>query len=222
MLRVGLTGDLGSGKSTVARMLEQRGAVVFSSDEVGRALMHKGERVYAEIVAAFGSGIVTADGSIDRRRLATLAFDPVRPRVEELNAIVHPAVIAYEYQQIEELEAKRPDVISVIESALIFSTGHAPDGDWGQRFDCVLVIDAPEEQKIARFVERVAGGRTISVEARHEAEADARGRLAVQHGTPYPDGCMRLRNDGDMEQLALEVSAVWERLKQLEIAKRAS
>ena len=93
MLRVGLTGDLGSGKSTVARMLAERGAVVLSSDEMGRALMQPGERPYAQIIAAFGSGIVAADGSLDRRKLAALAFDARNPRVDELNAIIHPAVI---------------------------------------------------------------------------------------------------------------------------------
>ena len=75
MLRVGLTGDLGSGKSTVARMLAERGAVVLSSDEMGRALMQPGQRVYAAIVATFGSEIVAADGTLDRKKLATLAFD---------------------------------------------------------------------------------------------------------------------------------------------------
>ena len=104
MLRAGLTGDLGSGKSTVARMLAERGAVVLSSDEMGRALMQPGERVFAEIVAKFGSEVVAADGTLDRKRLAALAFDAKKPRVEELNAIVHPAVIDAQAERLVELE----------------------------------------------------------------------------------------------------------------------
>lgn len=222
MLRVGLTGELGSGKSTVAQMLTRRGAVVFSSDEIGRALMQPGEQVYGEIVAAFGSGIVAADGAIDRRKLARLAFDKERPRVDELNAIVHPAVIECERRQMEELASRCPDAIAVVESALIFSTVYAPGGDWHARFDRILVVDAPEEQKIARFVGRAAATGAISAEERSEAEADARRRLAVQHETPYPDNCIVLRNDTGMEQLEQQVSIVWEHLKQLEVIHRAS
>jgi len=103
MLRVGLTGDLGSGKSTVGRMLAERGAVVLSSDEMGRELMQPGQPVFAKIVAKFGAEMVAADGSLDRHKLATLAFDPAHPRVEELNAIVHPAVIDAQAKQIAEI-----------------------------------------------------------------------------------------------------------------------
>ena len=94
MLRVGLTGDLGSGKSTVAAMLAARGAVVLSSDEAARAMMQRGESVYNAIIAQFGSEVVAADGTLDRHKLAQMAFDPASPRVAELNAIIHPAVLA--------------------------------------------------------------------------------------------------------------------------------
>ena len=130
MLRAGLTGDLGSGKSTVARMLAERGAIVLSSDEMGRALMQPGEHVYAEVIAKFGSQIVSADGSIDRKKLAALAFDSARPRVEELNAIIHPAVIEAQAEQLAALEETNRQAIAVVESALIFSTLYAPHGSW--------------------------------------------------------------------------------------------
>ena len=100
MLRVGLTGDLGSGKSTVAGMLAARGAVVLSSDEAARAMMQPGEAVYAAIVREFGPEVVAADGTLDRRRLAEIAFDTAAPRVEALNAIVHPAVLAAQTKQV--------------------------------------------------------------------------------------------------------------------------
>jgi dephospho-CoA kinase len=218
MLHAGLTGDLGSGKSTVARMLAERGAVVFSSDEMGRALMQPGERVYAEIVAAFGAEVVAADGLLDRKRLAALAFDARRPRVEELNAIVHPAVIEAQATQLAELAKANPHAIAVVESALIFSTTHVPEGTWRSRFDCILLVEAPEAEKIARFVDRMAAGRTLGSGERAGLEADARRRLRVQQATVYPGDCMVLHNDGDVEQLEQQVEAVWEQLQQMEAA----
>jgi len=220
MLRVGLTGDLGSGKSTVARMLAERGAVVLSSDEMGRALMQPGERVYAEILAKFGSQIVAADGSIDRKKLAALAFDAKQPRVDDLNAIVHPAVIEAQAEQLASLTETNPQAIAVVESALIFSTLYAPHGSWRERFDCILLVDAPEEVKIARFVDRIAAGRTLSSEERAGLEADARQRLQVQHATVYPADCVLLHNDGDVELLEHQVHVVWSKLQTMSPASQ--
>ena len=217
MLRVGLTGDLGSGKSTVARMLATRGAVVLSSDEIGRALMQPGQAVYAEIVGAFGEGIVAGDGSIDRRRLAGMAFDPAAPRVEELNAIVHPAVIEEQARQFEELGKESPHAIAVVESALIFSTVQTTGAHWSQRFDRIVLVEAAESLKIARFVARVAAGRRMSAGAIAAIEADARGRLAVQYATSHAADCMVVHNDGGLEDLEVQVDAVWRNLKQLEL-----
>src|SRR5271163_2692624 len=92
MLRVGLTGGLGSGKSTVAAMLKDLGAYVLSADEIGRKLTEPGQACYTAIVENFGEGVVREDGSLDRPALAKIAFGD--GRVEELNAIVHPATIA--------------------------------------------------------------------------------------------------------------------------------
>jgi len=212
MLRIGLTGDLGSGKSTVARMLAERGAMVFSSDEMGRALMQPGQPVYARIVEAFGPGVVAADGSLDRRKLAALAFDRVHPRVEELNAIVHPAVLALQAEMLDELAAAKPGAVAVVESALIFSTKYAAEGSWRGRFDRILLVTAPEEQKVQRFVDRAAAGRVLSGDERAALEADALRRLAMQHNEEYAGDCLVLHNDGDIEQLEAQVEAVWEQL----------
>jgi dephospho-CoA kinase len=211
MLRIGVTGDLGSGKSTVARMLAERGAVVFSSDEMGRALMQPGQAVYAAIVARFGPSVVAADGTLDRKMLASMAFDPRRPRVEELNAIVHPAVIKLQAQALAALASEQPTAIAVIESALIFSTAYA--NSWRSRFDHVLLVTAPEDQKVERFVARSAADKTLSSADRAALEADARRRLAVQHTEQYGADCILLHNDGDMEQLEAQVEAIWSRLK---------
>ncbi len=94
MLRVGLTGGLGSGKSTVAAIFQELGAAVISADQLGRQLMQPGEAVYAAIVETFGQAVVRADGSLDRKALAELAFQ--HNRADTLIHIVHPAVIAAE------------------------------------------------------------------------------------------------------------------------------
>ena len=212
MLRVGLTGDLGSGKSTVAGMLAERGAVVFSSDAMGRELMQPGQVIYAEIVQAFGPGVVGADGVLDRNKLAALAFDRGNPRVEELNAIVHPAVTALQAEKLEELAVRDPGSIAVVESALIFSTKYAAAGSWRGRFDRILLVTAPEELKVERFVDRAAAGRVLSADEKATLEADARQRLAVQRSEEYAGDCLVLHNDGDIEQLEAQVEAAWDEL----------
>jgi dephospho-CoA kinase len=200
-------------------MLAERGAVLFFSDDMGRAVVQPGEPAYREIVAKFGPEVVAADGSLDRKKLATLAFDPVHPRVEELNAIIHPAVIGAQATQLAELAEKNPHAIAVVESAVIYSSTHAPQGRWRDRFDRILLVEAPEATKIVRFVDRLAAGRTLAFEERSEIEADGRRRLAVQHKTPYGADCLVLHNDGDIEQLEQQVDAAWRELKQIEAAK---
>jgi dephospho-CoA kinase len=201
-------------------MLAERGAVVLSSDEMARTMMQPGHTVYAEIVAAFGSEVVAADGTLDRAKLAALAFNAKQPRIEELNAIVHPAVIEAQVAKLEELARTTPDAIVVVESALIFSTQHARRGNWRGRFDCILLVETPEAEKIARFVYRLAAGREISLQEREGFEADARRRLQVQHATAFPGDCLILHNDGDVESLEQQVAVVWEQLLQMEIAER--
>ena len=210
MLRVGLTGELGSGKSTVAKMLAARGAIVLSSDEMGRAMMQPDESVYAQIVAHFGDGILAADKSIDRHRLASVAFDPAHPRVEELNAIVHPAVLSAQAEQIAEIARTQPDAVVIVESALIFSTKHSGENPWRDRFDRIVVVTAPQEQKIARFITRIAAGHKLSAEERRELEADARQRLAQQQITAEQSaGCIVIRNEGNIQALEAQVDNAW-------------
>jgi len=213
MLRVGLTGELGSGKSTVARMLGARGAIILSSDEMGRDMMRPGQAVCQQIVAHFGEGILAADKTIDRSKLARIAFDPAHPRVEELNAIVHPAVLSAQAGQIAEIARTQPDVVVVIESALIFSTKHSGKNPWRDRFDRIVVVTAPEEQKLARFVTRATVGRPLSTEARRALEVDARQRLVQQQIAPGQSaGCIIIHNEGNILELEAQVDKVWNEL----------
>ncbi len=156
MLRVGLTGGLGSGKSTVASYLRELGAEVIEADEMGRALMEPGQPVFAEIVRVFGPQVLGADGRLNRARLAELAFRG--GRLQELNAIVHPAVIEQQRQWMNEVFARDPAAVAVVVSALIFEVerdararGETDSvlADWRRRIDRVVVVTVPDEVKIA-------------------------------------------------------------------------
>jgi dephospho-CoA kinase len=215
MLRVGLTGDLGSGKSTVARMLAERGAVVFSSDEMAREMMQPGEAVYAAIVEKFGPEVVLPDGSLDRSGLARLAFGG--KRIEELNAIVHPAVIDKQMKLIAQLAVSQPQAIVVVESALIFSTKHHVEGQrWSDRFDEILLVTAPENVKVARFIERASNGRQLGPEELAALQADAYRRLKEQRpGKAHEQDCIVIRNNGDIAALEARVADVWRALQRM-------
>jgi dephospho-CoA kinase len=173
MLRVGLTGGLASGKSTVAAALRSLGAEVIEADELGRELMEPGQPVYAEIVHVFGPEVVSPDGRLNRTRLAEMAFK--RGRVNELNAIVHPAVIAAQKSWMDQIFRRNPAAVAVVESALIFEVerdarlrGESETvlADWRRRFDRIIVVTAPDEVKIARYAARVCpagAGRAAGV-----------------------------------------------------------
>ena len=213
MLRVGLTGGLGSGKSTAAKMFAAKGAYVFSADEIGRELMQPGQAVYAAIVGQFGPGVVKADGQLDRPALGRVAFG--EGRIGELEAIVHPAVIARQAELMEGVAARDADAVGMIESALIFETKFGGEGGWHRRFDTVVFVTAPEEVRIARFVERMAGGKELRGEERAALEAEARRRMANQVETERNAAQCEfvLRNDGALEELRAQVDAVWPKLR---------
>jgi dephospho-CoA kinase len=217
VLRVGLTGGLGSGKSTAARMFAAHGAYVLSADEIGRALMQPGEAVYAAIVRHFGPGVVAADGQLDRAALARIAFgdtDQGGGRVEELNAIVHPATIARQAELIAEIGARDRDAVAVVESALIFETKHGGEGGLASRFDKLIFVKAPEDLRIARFVARLARGEPLTRERRTELEAEARLRMVRQQTEGNETRCdYVLTNGGSLEELQAQVDGLWSALK---------
>jgi dephospho-CoA kinase len=217
MLRVGLTGGLGSGKSTVAGFLRALGAEVIEADELGRELMEPGHAVYAQIVHTFGPEVVRPDGRLNRARLAELAFQG--GRINDLNAIVHPAVIAAQQHWMEAVFERNPAAVAVIESALIFEVERDARArgeregvlaDWRRRIDRVVLVTATDEMKIARYVQRIAP----EGEARKAAEADARRRLA--HQIPDSEKAARadylIDNNGDIGKLKAQTQALWNSL----------
>ena len=218
MLRVGLTGSLGSGKSTVAAMLRTLGAEIIEADALGRELMEPGQPVYAEIVRVFGPQVLAADGSLDRSRLAQLAF--AGGRLQQLNAIIHPAVIDAQRGRMDEIFARDPLAVAVIETALLFEAvrdartrgeNETIISNWRRRIDRIIVVTAPDEIKIARYAARIAEAGP----ARDAAEADA--RLRLSHQIPDTEKAAQadyvLDNSGDLASLRVQVQALWPRLQ---------
>ncbi len=119
--------------------------------------MQPGEEVYRQIVEHFGPEVVRDDGMLNRPLLADLAFR--QGRLDELNRIVHPVVIAAQEAWAKELFAREPDAIAMIESALIFEVGASGSASgWKDRFDCVVLVTAPDELKVRRFLDRLGTG----------------------------------------------------------------
>jgi dephospho-CoA kinase len=177
MLRVGLTGGLGSGKSTVGGIFQELGAAVISADQLGRQLMQPGQAVFTAIVRTFGEAVVRTDGSLDRKVLAELAFQ--HNRADALNHIVHPAVVAAEEQWMRGVFAADPERVGMVESALIFEVEKwATAPGWVERFDKLILVTVPDEVKISRFVARMMN--TEDENRRASLIVDARARLAAQ------------------------------------------
>ena len=210
MLRVGLTGGLGSGKSTVAAMLRELGAHTIEADAVGRELMEPGQPVYQEVVEHFGPQIVKDDGTLDRRRLADIAFQ--NGRLRELSMIVHPAVIAAQEQWMHELFKRDPDAVAVVESALIFEAerdGTVPG--WQQRFDRIILVIAPRAVKVARYVGRIGA---TSPEKAAALAADAKARIATQipDEEKIPLSDIVIHNSTSLEDTRKAVRGAWDQL----------
>jgi dephospho-CoA kinase len=218
VLRVGLTGGLGSGKSTVAGYLRELGAQVIEADELGRRLMEPGQPVFKQIVEQFGPQVVAEDGRLNRARLAEMAFQG--GRIHELNGIVHPAVIAEQRSWMKAVFASDPAAVAVVESALIFEVERDARArgeqesvlvDWRRRFDRVVVVTAPDELKVARYAARLSPDGT----ALESAAGDARRRLA--HQIPDVEKAARadfvIENVADCEALRTQVITLWERLQ---------
>ena len=149
MLKVGLTGGIAAGKSVVGEMFAALGAHVIQADEISHQLMQPGQAVYREVVAHFGREILNPDGSVNRPRLAELAFSSKPSRVQELNQIVHPAVIRREEEWMEQVSQRDPHAVAIVEAALILEAGMASG------LDRLVVVTCRPEQRIERWARRL-------------------------------------------------------------------
>jgi dephospho-CoA kinase len=164
MLKVGLTGGIASGKTTVLSMFAELGAHTLRADAVAHRLMAPGEPMYERIVAAFGEGILALDGTIARPKLAAAAFPA---HIAELNAIVHPEVLAFEDDWMRKVGESDPEGVAICEAALLIEAGGLA------RYDKLIVVRCTLEQKISRFAERTG-------KSAEEARVDVQRRMAAQ------------------------------------------
>ncbi len=145
MISIGLTGNVGSGKSTVARIWKQeRGALLIDADQIGRSVVQPGSRCLAGLVQRFGKEILLPDGSLNRRRMAVIAFS-AKENLEALNSIVHPEIIRKINDQLQEARSQGAGAV-VVDAALIFEFG------FERYLDVVVAVDAPREIKIERML----------------------------------------------------------------------
>ena len=205
MLKVGLTGGIASGKSIVGEMFAGLGAHLVQADEIARKLMQPGEAVYYEVVSHFGREILHYDGTINRAKLAEAAFGSTTPtpagtpsRVDELNRIVHPAVIRRQEEWMEEMGRQDPQAVAIVEAALIHEAGAA------KRFDRLVVVTCSDEQRIARFAAR----QKLDLDA---ARKEVARRMAVQlpEATKIKAADYVIDNSGSLDQTREQVQQVW-------------
>ncbi|WP_182904762.1 dephospho-CoA kinase [Microbispora sp. H13382] len=193
MLKVGLTGGIGSGKSEVSRRLAARGAVVIDADKIAREVVEPGTPGIAEIVEAFGEDVLRPDGTLDRERLGAIVFADAE-KLKVLNGIVHPKV----GERTQQLQREAPD-----DAVVVYDVPLLAENNLAPLYDVVVVVDTPDEVRLDRL-------RRF----RDMPEADARARIAAQASRED-----RLRiadivigNEGSLEELDAQVDKVWQDL----------
>lgn len=196
MKSVALTGGIGSGKSTVASLLAERGAYVVDADAIAREIVEPGQPALAEIVEAFGPDVIDAQGRLRRSRLAEMVFDDPAA-LARLNAITHPRIAA----RSGELLASAPaDALVVYDMPLLVEQGREALAGW----DAVVVVDAPDEVRLERLVDR--GLDRADAQRRMAAQASREERLAAAD--------VVIDNGRDLAQTEEQVQGLWNRLTQ--------
>ncbi|MGH9539533.1 MAG: dephospho-CoA kinase [Terriglobales bacterium] len=202
MLKVGLTGGIAAGKSVVGEMFAALGAHVIQADEIAHQLMQPGQAVYRDVVAHFGGGIVDPDGSVNRARLAELAFGSKPSRVPELNQIVHPGVIRRQEEWMAQVAQGHPHAIAVVEAALIL------EADMAKRLDRLVVVTCRPEQRIERWARRL---KVDEGSARREVTRRMAAQLPDEEKIKAADYVVD--NSGSLDETRRQVKEIYAALK---------
>jgi dephospho-CoA kinase len=201
VLRIGLTGGIACGKSTVGEMLARRGAHLLQADQLAHQLYAPGAPVYDEVVRNFGREILNEDGTINRAKLAAVAFPA---RIGELNAIVHPAVIKAQNEWMAEVGRENPHGTAVVEAALILEAGAAKD------FDKIVVVTCDFEHRVERYAQRT--GIPLAT-ALSEVQRRSAAQLPDEEKVRRADYV--IENSGAVEETERQVEKVWNKLQTL-------
>jgi dephospho-CoA kinase len=193
MLTIGLTGGIGSGKSTVASLLAEKGAIIIIADYIGWELLLKASPVYSELVEAFGGDILDEYGRIERKKLGKLVFSKPE-KLQKLNDIVHPHLKKRLWARISDIRTRRPDAIIIVDAALIIESGII------DKFEGLVVVTAPQEQRVQRLMaERLM--------TREEALSRIQSQMADEERLKYATWV--INNDGSMEALQDKIDRLW-------------
>jgi dephospho-CoA kinase len=207
MLKVGLTGGIASGKSVAGEMFVGLGARLVQADRIAHDLMLPGQPVYNQVVRHFGGGILNPDLSVNRAKLADAAFGSANSsrsssRVEELNRIVHPAVLHSQEEWMEEMGRQDPHAVAMVEAALIIEAGAA------KRFDRLIVVTCSDEQRVVRFAAR----HKLALDAaRKEVERRMAAQLPEAEKIKIADYV--IDNSGSLDKTREQVRQVWGKLR---------
>jgi dephospho-CoA kinase len=202
MLKIGLTGGIASGKSLVSRIFTELGAHSIDADEIAHDLMGPGESVYDEVVQKFGNEVLNPDKTVNRARLAEIAFDKRRPRIYELNRIVHPGVIQKYEQWMESFRSREPDAIVMLEAALLLEAGLR------KRFDRIIVVTCKPHQRVERWAQRLKMDEaTAREEITRRMMAQAPEEAKIQAADYVID------NSGSVEETRKQVQAIYQTLR---------
>ena len=206
MLRVGLTGGVACGKSVVGEMFAKRGVKVIQADLVAHQLMQPGEPVYHEVVALFGREILNPDGTINRPRLAEAAFGSAAgaSRIQELNRIVHPAVVARQDAWMDQIGREDHNAVAMVEAALILEAGAK------ERFDKLVVVTCAPGQRIERLARRT---KMDSESARREVNRRMAAQLPDEDKIKVAD--FLIDNSGSLDATEKQVATVAAELQRL-------
>jgi len=202
MLRVGLTGGIACGKSTIAAMLVKRGAHFLQADALAHQLYAPGTVTYDEVVRHFGREILNPDGAINRTQLANLVFPG---RINELNAIVHPEVVKRQNSWMDEVERNDPHGVAIVEAALLIEAGAAKD------FDRVIVVTCDFAHKVERYAQRT--GAPIE-KARAEVERRSAAQFSDEDKARNADYV--IENSGSLADAERQVDKIWQELQTIQ------
>jgi dephospho-CoA kinase len=202
VLRVGLTGGVACGKSTLAQMFSGLGAQVIDADHIVHELYRKGEAVHTKVVEQFGAEVLRPDGDIDRPGLASLVFEG--GRVQELNRIVHPAVFQRQQEWIEDIRRRRADAVAIVEATLILEAGGR------SRYDKIIVVTCRPEQKVARYAARAGISESA---ARAEVERRSKAQMSDAEKAQLADYV--IDNSSTLEAARQQAERIYAELKAL-------